>query len=94
MKIKLYSDPGHGWAAGPVSLLVRLDLVDHISTYSYIRGRSAYLEEDCDLSRFLAAARAAGLAVDLQEFITRNRRSRIRGYEYYTPGRARQTVTA
>jgi hypothetical protein len=92
MKIKYYSDPGHGWAVVPVALLDRLDLVDQVSTYSYIRGRSAYLEEDCDLSRFMAAAQAAGLTVDLHGSTSRYRRSKIRGYDYYSPARARQAL--
>ena len=62
MRLSFYSDPGHGWLAVPLELLDRLQLLDRVSHYSYLRGRLAHLEEDCDASLFLAApARWAGL---------------------------------
>ena len=48
-----YSDAGHGWAKVPVKLLQELDLINEISKYSYINGSFAYLEEDCDLVKFV-----------------------------------------
>jgi hypothetical protein len=89
MKINAYSDPGHGWAAVPLTLLDRLGLLDQITTYSYMRGKYAYLEEDCDLDAFMTAARAAGLAVEFRQWVSGYRRSRIRGYCHYSPGVAR-----
>ena len=89
MKINLYFDPGHGWAAVPLILLDRLQLLDRITTYSYMRGRFAYLEEDCDLDTFMTAARAAGLAVEFRQWVGGYRRSRIRGYCHYSPVLAR-----
>lgn len=92
MKLSFYSDPGHGWLAVPLELLDRLGLLDRITTYSYMRGRLAHLEEDCDASTFLAAAREAGLAVQVREVNCRHRQSRIRGYDYYTPAAARRNL--
>ena len=89
MKLDVYSDPGHGWAAVPLTLLQRLDLLDRITPYSYMRGKYAYLEEDCDLDTFMTAARAAGLAVEFRQYVSGYRRSRIRGYDRYTPAQAR-----
>lgn len=89
MKLNVYSDPGHGWAAVPLTLLQRLDLLDKITPYSYMRGKYAYLEEDCDLNTFMAAALAAGLAVEFRQYVSGYRRSRIRGYCSYHPGVAR-----
>lgn len=89
MKIDVYSDPGHGWAAVPLTLLDRLGLLDRITAYSYMRGRFAYLEEDCDLSTFMAAAKAAGIAVEFRQWVSGYRRSRIRNYCQYHPGVAR-----
>lgn len=57
-KFNYYQDPGHGWAAVPVSLLAALDIIDQISSYSYARGNTAYLEEDRDLAIFFNAYRA------------------------------------
>ena len=89
MKLDFYEDPGHGWLAVPLELLDRLGILDRITTYSDMRGRFAYLEEDCDLDRFMTAARAAGLAVEFRQYVSGYRRSRIRGYCHYSPGVAR-----
>lgn len=92
MKINAYSDPGHGWAAVPLSLLQRLDLLDRVTPYSYLRGRFAYLEEDCDLSTFMDAARAAGLKIEFRQTVSGYRRSRIRGYASYHPEHAKKIL--
>jgi hypothetical protein len=82
LTLNFYQDPGHGWARVPLQLLDDLGIAEQISSYSYMRGGHAYLEEDCDLSRLLGAAQAAGLTVKLREFHTNNQ-SRIRGYRPY-----------
>ena len=55
-----YSDAGHGWLKVPKNELQQLGIADKISTYSYMRGNDAYLEEDCDLSQFIEALKAQG----------------------------------
>ena len=92
MRLNFYEDPGHGWLAVPLPLLDRLGLLDQISSYSYMRGMLAHLEEDCDYSRFYAAATAAGLTFTIKTTRTDNR-SRIRGYDQYTPARARAALS-
>lgn len=82
--LKIYSDPGHGWVRVSMGLLYGLKIAHEISPYSYRREDYAYLEEDCDLSRLLTAAQAAGINIKLREFHT-NKQSKIRGYRpYYT----------
>lgn len=88
MTLNFYSDPGHGWLAVPLTLLQELGLLDKISSYSYMRGKLAHLEEDCDCSLFLAAMRAAGREVKIREHSC-SRYSRIRCYSHYSPSRAR-----
>jgi len=44
-------DPGHGWLRVP---LTDLPEVFHPSPYSFKDATFAYLEEDCDLSAFVA----------------------------------------
>lgn len=56
----LHSDPGHGWLEVPRGLLDTLGIAADISPHSYIRGDTAYLEEDCDASRFAEAMKTAG----------------------------------
>lgn len=83
--LNFYADPGHAWARVSMGLLHGLKIADQISTYSYRRDDYAYLEEDCDFSRLVAAAQAAGIAIKLRHFHT-NKQSKIRGYRsYYTP---------
>ena len=56
---KFYADAGHGWLAVKISDLnkVGLYLID-ISNYSYIRGKTIYLEEDGDAAKFFKAYEA------------------------------------
>lgn len=86
--IQFYADPGHGWAKVKKSELVKLGIADKITTYSYQRGEYAYLEEDGDLTTYVNALRAAGYqdsGIKFKGTTCANRRSRIRGYDYYRP---------
>jgi hypothetical protein len=60
MQLTMHSDPGHGWLEVPRGLLDTLGIAGDISAFSYIHGDRAYLEEDCDASRFAEAMKAAG----------------------------------
>ena len=83
MKFHFYSDPGHGWAKVKKSFLVKLGIADKITTYSYMRGEYAYLEEDCDVTTLGLNCREAGIPVIFLEHNARERRSKIRSYDYY-----------
>ena len=93
MRLNFYSDPGHGWLAVPLPLLERLGLLDAITSYSYMRGALAHLEEDCDASTFQAAAKAAGIVLTFREHNCPDRYSRIRNYDPYSPERARRNLS-
>ena len=54
-----YTDPGHGWLEVPRSLLHELGIAEKISEYSYQRGDSVFLEEDCDYFLFYQAMKNA-----------------------------------
>ena len=82
MNIAYYTDAGHGWAACKIETLRQLGIADAISHYSYMRGRTAYLEEDCDFARLLDALAARGIAYTITEKHT-NRRSPIRSYSTF-----------
>ena len=56
-----YSDAGHGWLKVPKGKLAQLNIADNITSYSYMKGKFAYLEEHCDLSTFIEALKAKGL---------------------------------
>lgn len=53
-----HSDSGHGWIAVKISLIRELGLAGSISSYSYMKGKTAYLEEDADATKFIAAFKA------------------------------------
>lgn len=55
IRYRFLNDPGHGWLEVPRAELEALGIADKISSYSYINQRFAYLEEDCDAPKFLAA---------------------------------------
>lgn len=80
----IYTDPGHGWLAVKRSLLQQLGIEHLITPYSYQRGQTVYLEEDCDFSRFHHAAKAAGIEPN---YFTKHtdRRSPIRSYACFVP---------
>jgi len=85
LKLNYFTDPGHGWVSVKLQTLIDLGIADKISTYSYIRGNSAYLEEDCDLGLLFATCDAIGLKIDLITKHTNNR-SPIRSYATYRFG--------
>ena len=85
LEINFYSDPSHGWGEVSQSLLDGLGIADKISTYSYKKGLSAYLEEDCDLSLFMQTAEKAGYQINFKEHNT-NHDSIVRTYQRYTTG--------
>jgi hypothetical protein len=85
LTLNYYQDPGHGWARVSIGLLHGLKIAHEISPYSYRRGNYAYLEEDCDLSRLMIAAQAAGINLKLKQFHT-NKTSKIRSYEQFNYG--------
>jgi ABC-type transport system substrate-binding protein len=84
MKFEVYTDPGHGWAKVKISLLEKLGIAKEITSYSYMRGQYAYLEEDQDASTFMQAMKKAGIPVEFKTYTCANRMSRIRNYASYT----------
>jgi hypothetical protein len=85
--ITIYTDPSHGWAKVSIKELIKLDIADKISTYSYIhkKGMNAYLEEDCDLSLYLNTLDNKNIKFRMIEKHT-NKSSKIRSYSRYNLG--------
>jgi hypothetical protein len=82
MTLQVFADPGHGWARFPLARLVDLGIADEITPYSYVRGRYAYLEQDCDLATLVKALYNRGYEVKYKTHHT-DRTSKIRGYDRY-----------
>ena len=86
MKTKLitvYADPGHAWAKVSKKELTKLGIAGEISGCSYEKGEYVFLEEDCDLEKYILALRAKGIAYRFKENHT-NRQSKIRNYYRYS----------
>jgi len=82
-KFVAYCDPGHGWAKVPRTLLEKLGIADKISSCSYERGDSVYLEEDCDAETFCIAMERNNIPYQITSKHT-NKQSKIRSYYCYS----------
>lgn len=98
-KRKFFTDGSHGWLKVSKKELEKYGIEKDISSFSFMKGEYAYLEEDSDLSLFVKALRDSdGVkegtpeykehAIEYFQNITvsdtsRTRRSAIRGYERY-----------
>jgi hypothetical protein len=83
-QLTFMSDPGHGWLRVPLADIARSGSADSISRYSFIdvSNSVAYLEEDCDVARYLEALEAAGInrpqiTTSYVAFFDRNRLGRF-----------------
>jgi len=84
--IIVYADPGHAWAKVSKKELVKLGIANEISSFSYENGDFAFLEEDCDLEKYIMALRAKGIEYKFKENHA-NRQSKIRNYYHYSKPR-------
>ena len=85
---KFYADPGHGWLAVKIEELMQLGIITQISSYSYMRGATAYLEEDCDASLFFNAYKDKYGSDPKHTYRHTNNRSPIRNYDSYNRNKA------
>lgn len=85
---KFYADPGHGWLAVKIEELMQLGIITQISSYSYMRGATAYLEEDCDASLFFNAYKDKYGTDPKHTYTHTNNRSPIRNYDSYNRNKA------
>ena len=85
MRILCYTDAGHGWFKVDRALLEKLGIDGDISTFSYQRKNSVYLEEDCDAGRLFKALDDRKIAWTYKESHT-DKTSKIRGYDRYKKG--------
>lgn len=69
---RFIEDPGHGWLEVSTAELRQLDIAHKVSTCSYQSkdGRTAYLEEDSDLSLWARARGFEAGATDWRDFWT------------------------
>ena len=77
--IRKYEDPSHGWLAVPMQWLEALGIVGKISSFSYLKGSTAYLEEDGDMAEFYTAAKNSGFKLFIDYHHT-DKSSPVRSY--------------
>lgn len=85
---KFYSDAGHGWLAVKRSILVELGCLAEITPYSYEKGATVYLEEDCDATTFVKAFKAkfGTEPLTVSVYTKGDKRSPIRSYPNFRDG--------
>lgn len=83
MKKVYHSDPSHGWLAVKIEELKMLGIETEISNFSRIKGKTAYLEEDCDMPKFIKAAESKNITVEVKQGAVRDR-SPIRSFRTYS----------
>lgn len=84
MIFKIYADPGHAWAAVKRKFLVELGILEKITPYSYQRGDTVYLEEDCDAATFVNAYREKFGSTPLWDEKHTDNYSPIRSYDHFS----------
>lgn len=82
LHVRKYEDPAHGWLAVPMQWLEAFGTVGKISACSYLKGGTAYLEEDCDAPEFRKAAEKHGFRLFV-DYRHTNDRSAIRSYSAF-----------
>lgn len=85
-KFTHYCDSGHGWVAVKKELLKHLGIADKISSCSYMRGKTAYLEEDDDATTFIEEVKRRDININIVSKHCKKDRSPIRSYETYKGG--------
>lgn len=79
---KMYCDPSHGWLAVKMTELEALGLRDKITSFSYIKGGTAYLEEDVDMPLYLEAMEADGYHITVVQTVS-EKKSHIRYFDKF-----------
>lgn len=64
-KFELLTNPSHGWIKVSNSLLRHFNF--KVTSYSPVRKTFTYLDEDCDMTRFLAVLKEHGVEYEVNE---------------------------
>lgn len=88
---KHYHDANHGWLAVKLNLLAFLEISKKISSKSYIKGETAYLENDIDMGIFLVAYKLKygreAICLDVDPLNLKSKKpSPVRNYSHYSYG--------
>lgn len=81
LKLKSFSDSGHGWL-GIKRKDIPTSILSKISDFSYQRGAMVYLEEDCDASLLVNYLKSQNIPFEIVK-MKYSHRSPIRSYESF-----------
>jgi len=81
---RFYNDAGHGWLAVKRKFLIELGILEKITSYSYQRGNTVYLEEDLDMDTFFKAYENRFSVLPFRRDIYHRSNSPIRSYECFS----------
>lgn len=87
IRLVYHSDAGHGWLAVKYAVLERLGIAENITAWSYAKGATVYLEEDCDAPKLMKLLRERNLAYKVVEGAYKQS-SPIRNYRSYVSPKA------
>jgi len=81
----VFADPGHAWVAVPMDYVRMLGIDQKITPYSFISdsGKTAYLEEDCDVGIFIDAWEKKYNCKPMLRGRGTNNQSKIRNLNHY-----------
>ncbi len=82
----MHIDAGHGWLAVKRKELADLGILDKISSCSYQKGKTVYLEEDCDVALFVNAIGGSEAFKKLKFKDSYKEYSPIRNYNLFSFG--------
>lgn len=84
---KCYNYKDHSFLAVKLQTLFALNLQDQISSHSYMKGKTAYLEEDLDAGIFIKKWKEVYGEIHFDEKHT-DKSSPIRSYDYFSKNKA------
>jgi len=77
VKYNFHEDAGHGWLEVPKKDIEKINLLNRLSSYSYINNDLIYLEEDFDAVIFVNKLKENNIFVELN-YIYDGNTSKIR----------------
>ena len=83
---KFHTDASHGWICVKIAELEALGIADKITSFSYQRKQSAYLEEDTDYTTYLNALKERGIELETVDGKIFNKDHPIRRFQPYQYG--------
>jgi hypothetical protein len=83
--LNFHTDASHGWLEVPLFDVIACGIAGKVSSYSYLKDETVFLEEDADAGLYLEQLKAQGVEFVFSEHHREN--SPIRTYARFQLGR-------